>query len=179
MAKKLIIVGAGISGLAAGCYGQMNGYETTILEMHDAPGGLCASWERDGYTFNGCIHWVVGVSPNSRLNQYWQEIGALSKQPIYSYDELMRVEGYGKTLIFYTNLDALKDHLLQLAPEDSLLIEELITTAKELAHLEPFQVSAHEMQDISERLEHLREIIPYASTFMKNRRLSVQEYANR
>ena len=35
MAEKLIIIiGAGLSGLPAGCYGQMNGYRTRIFEMH-------------------------------------------------------------------------------------------------------------------------------------------------
>lgn len=51
MAQKLvIIIGAGIAGLSAGCYGQMNGYRTQIFEMQNKPGGLCTSWER--YTSN-------------------------------------------------------------------------------------------------------------------------------
>ena len=41
--KSIIIIGAGIAGLAAGCYGQMNGYNTQIFEMHDLPGGLCTA----------------------------------------------------------------------------------------------------------------------------------------
>ncbi|MGW8251775.1 MAG: NAD(P)-binding protein, partial [Anaerolineales bacterium] len=39
--KSIIIIGAGAAGLSAGCYAQMNGYRTKILEMHDLPGGLC------------------------------------------------------------------------------------------------------------------------------------------
>ena len=42
-AETIIIVGAGISGLAAGCYAQMNGYRTRIFEMHNQPGGLCTA----------------------------------------------------------------------------------------------------------------------------------------
>ena len=41
--KSIIIIGAGIAGLSAGCYGQMNGYRTQIFEMHNLPGGLCTS----------------------------------------------------------------------------------------------------------------------------------------
>ncbi len=41
MSKKSIIVGAGISGLSAGCYGRMNGYDTEVFEMHSLPGGVC------------------------------------------------------------------------------------------------------------------------------------------
>jgi phytoene dehydrogenase-like protein len=38
--KSIIIIGAGIAGLSAGCYGQMNGYRTQIFEMHNKPGGV-------------------------------------------------------------------------------------------------------------------------------------------
>ena len=54
--KKVLIIGAGMAGLAAGCYAQMNGYAAEIFELHELPGGLCTSWERKGYTIDGCIH---------------------------------------------------------------------------------------------------------------------------
>src|SRR5665647_1844373 len=56
--NSIIIIGARFAGLAAGIYGRMNGYNTRIFEMHNKPGGLCASWKRNGYTFDGCIHSV-------------------------------------------------------------------------------------------------------------------------
>ena len=46
MNKSMIIVGAGIAGLSTGCYAQMNGYQSTIFEMHSIPGGLCTAWKR-------------------------------------------------------------------------------------------------------------------------------------
>ena len=36
--KSIIIIGGGIAGLSAGCYGQMNEYKTRIFEMHTLPG---------------------------------------------------------------------------------------------------------------------------------------------
>ena len=38
MGEEIIIVGAGISGLSAGCYAQMNGYKTAIYEMNKISG---------------------------------------------------------------------------------------------------------------------------------------------
>jgi len=46
MDKSLIIIGAGVAGLAAGCYAQMNGYRSQILDLHTIPGGLCTWWRR-------------------------------------------------------------------------------------------------------------------------------------
>jgi len=52
MGKSVIIVGAGIAGLSAGCYSMKNGFQTTIFESHSIPGGLCTAWKRKGYTFD-------------------------------------------------------------------------------------------------------------------------------
>ena len=41
MAKSIIIIGAGMGGMAAGIYGQLNGYRTRIFEMHTLPGPVC------------------------------------------------------------------------------------------------------------------------------------------
>ena len=38
--RSMIVIGAGIAGLSAGCYAQMNGYRSRIFEMRAKPGGL-------------------------------------------------------------------------------------------------------------------------------------------
>ena len=119
MPKSVIIIGAGIAGLS-GCYGRMNGFETNIFELHDKPGGLCTAWQRKGYTFDGCIHWLVGSSPYSNFRLIWDELGALGDRPTIEYDQYVRYEDKeGRTLVFYTNVDRLERHLLELAPEDA------------------------------------------------------------
>ena len=92
MGKSVIIIGAGFGGLSAGCYGQMNGYRTTIFEMHDKPGGLCTAWERKGYTIDGCLHWLVGSAPGTSLYNIWQELGALRGQQVIDMDRFYRIE---------------------------------------------------------------------------------------
>ena len=77
MGKSVITIGAGIAGLAAGCYAQMNGYRSQIFEMHDLPGGLCTAWERRGYIFDGCIHYLLGSGPGQPYHRMWEELGAL------------------------------------------------------------------------------------------------------
>ena len=76
MDKSMIIIGGGLTGLAAGCYGQMNGYRTSIFEMHKIPGGLCTGWKRKGYTIEGALHWVMGTNPETDLYKVWEELGA-------------------------------------------------------------------------------------------------------
>ncbi|MCJ7697281.1 MAG: NAD(P)/FAD-dependent oxidoreductase, partial [Thermoplasmata archaeon] len=82
MAKSIIIIGAGMGGLSAGIYGQINGYETQIFEMHNKPGGQCTSWKRKGYTFDAVIHHFFGCKPGTTVNQMWHELGALPRKLI-------------------------------------------------------------------------------------------------
>ncbi len=77
MNKSIIIIGAGMGGLSAGCYSQMNGYNTQIFEMHALPGGQCTAWKRKGYAFDACIHHLFGCSASSKIYQLWHELGAM------------------------------------------------------------------------------------------------------
>ena len=43
MPDKVLIIGAGVSGLSVGCYLQMNGFDTELFEMHGLPGGVCTA----------------------------------------------------------------------------------------------------------------------------------------
>ena len=123
--NSIIIIGAGFAGLATGIYAQMNGYKSRIFEMHDKPGGLCTSWSRKGYTFDGCIHWLVGSSPESAFHKSWEEVGVSQGRKIINFDEYMRFEGKdGRTVIFYSDVNRLEKHLLDFSPQDSVAISE-------------------------------------------------------
>lgn len=125
--KSIIIIGAGFAGLSAGIYALLNGYKTQIFEMHNMPGGLCTSWNRKGYTFDSCIHWLVGSSPKSGLHDMWEETGIARGRNFINMDEYARLEDSGgRTLIFYTNIERLEKHLLEFSPQDEKPIREFI-----------------------------------------------------
>ena len=86
---SLIIIGAGIAGLSAGCYARMNDLDALILEQHTIPGGLCTSWRRGDYTFDGSIRYLTGTRPDSREHRLWQELGVLEHRLIHYYDEFI------------------------------------------------------------------------------------------
>ena len=88
MKKSMIVIGGGLAGLSTGCYARMNGYHTTILEQHSSPGGLCTSWRRGEYIFDGCIHWLAGSSGEGLLGQWWNEVGALAGKK-FVYPEVL------------------------------------------------------------------------------------------
>ena len=136
--KRLLIIGAGVAGLAAGCYGQMNGYQTEIFELHDLPGGLCTAWERRGYVFDGCIHYLFGSGEGQPFHRMWQELGAVQGRQFVHHAEYQRLTDGEQTLIVYSDPDRLEAHLCALSPEDAPLIHSL---AEGIRHFTRFDMS--------------------------------------
>lgn len=127
MDNSIIIIGAGFAGLSAGIYAQMNGYRTKILEMHTMPGGLCTSWKREGYTIDGCIHWLVGSSPQSGMHRFWEEVGLTQGREFINMDIFMRYEGAdGRVFTLYNDVDRLERHMLEFSPQDAEVTRQFI-----------------------------------------------------
>ena len=57
--KKVIIVGAGISGMTAGIILQNSGFETEIYEKNPIAGGELTGWKRDGVYIDNCINYLM------------------------------------------------------------------------------------------------------------------------
>ncbi|MBP7256300.1 MAG: NAD(P)/FAD-dependent oxidoreductase [Chitinophagales bacterium] len=136
---KINIIGAGISGLSAGCYLQMNGFETEIFEKHTIPGGLCTSWNKKGFLVDGCAHWIMGSGPGSSFYKIYNELLDMESIPFLNHDIRMVIEvketvdKYGSNQFkLYTNLNQLQAYLLDLSPEDSVLIISFISDIRKM-----------------------------------------------
>ena len=180
MTKSISIIGAGIAGLAAGCYGQMNGYDTQIYEMHNQPGGVCTAWKRGDYTIYACLHWLVGSNPKSDFYPIWEELGAVQNRQFVNFDEFRRIEDTdGKAFIIYADLDKLEKHMLELAPEDKNVIKSFIRGARKLTKFKLPADKAPELYNALDGLKMMVNMIPSVGTFMKWRKVSTAELASR
>jgi len=176
--KSIIIIGAGLAGLSAGCYARMNGYSTKIFEMHNIPGGLCTSWNRRGYVFDGCIHYMMG-SRSGLYHRFYEELGAVQGRQMVDKDELLRVEGSGgKTWIVYTNLDRLEQHMKELSPADAGVIEELCKASRRLLDFEIPVRKPMEHMGLFDMLGMLKDL-PVMRDMNRYSRISMQDYATR
>jgi len=177
MTRSITVIGAGIAGLSTGCYGQMNGYQTQIFELHDKPGGLCTAWKRKGYTFDGCIHWLSGSRAGSSMHAVWQELGAVQGREIVDHDEYTRVEGPGgKAFIVYTNVDRLRQHMRELAPVDAKQIDKLCNAIQRCTALD--EVSEGDTGFLGRIWASLR-MVPMMLTMARYSKLSVKELSAR
>jgi len=117
--KKIVIVGAGISGLTAGIYGLKAGYQVDIYEQHSVPGGECTGWDRAGYHIDNCIHWMIGTKPGSKLNEIWSTVDAVNDTiKIHNFDHMYRSELDGESITLWSDIDKTEGELIKLSPED-------------------------------------------------------------
>lgn len=59
MKKRAIIIGAGVGGLATACILGQAGYEVSVYEKNDGPGGRAGTFTQDGFTFDTGPSWYL------------------------------------------------------------------------------------------------------------------------
>ena len=55
----------GIGGLFCANLLAREGLSVLLVEEHYMVGGYCSTFRRKGYTFDACIHWLMGSSPGT------------------------------------------------------------------------------------------------------------------
>jgi len=140
---KVNIIGAGVAGLSAGCYLQMNGFETEIFERHTTFGGLCTSWNRNGYTFESGFQWLLGSSDSNPFYLLWSELIDMNSIRFVHHEIRMEIGvkenkdiNGDKVFHLYTNLNRLENYMLSIAPEDELQIKRFIRTIRRIQSCE-------------------------------------------
>ena len=140
---KINIIGGGVAGLSAGCYLQMNGFETEIFERHSTFGGLCTSWHRKGFTFESGLQWLLGSSASNPFYELWSELIDMNSIRFINHEVRMDIEVndtadiYGdKVFHLYTNLDRLERYLLDIAPGDAVPVGKLIRSMRKMQTFE-------------------------------------------
>jgi len=176
MSKKVVIVGGGIAGLSAGIYSAMNGFETEIIEMHDVAGGQCTAWDRKGYRFDFCLHWLVGTSKGA-FHEIWKETNVINNETeIIDHEIHSRIlDDEGNEFIIYSNIDRWEKYLIELAPEDKVSIRKMCSDMRKSALLEPFAL-APELRSPLDYIKILPKMLPVFNVIRKFGRMTCGEY---
>jgi phytoene dehydrogenase-like protein len=178
MQKTMIIVGAGIAGLSTGCYAQMNGYKTSIFELHKIPGGLCAAWTRKGYTFDISMHLLTN-SKSGPFKKMWDELGVTKDQEFHYHDSIVVVEGKGKRLDFCLDRERFEKQMLAISPDDVGLIKEFNDLFFGKSIIDSVSLEPPELTGIVSKLKMVFAMIPMIGIFKKFENLTLQEFVAR
>ena len=107
MAKKVIIIGAGFSGLAAASSLAQQGHQVTVLEKNTVAGGRARKFEVDGFTFDmgPSWYWMPDVFDNffARFGKKTSDYFDLKRldpsyQIYFGQDDIMEVPAQMKDL---------------------------------------------------------------------------------
>ena len=125
--KKIVIVGGGIAGLAAGIYGRLAGYEVDIYEKNPIAGGQCTGWNRKNCYIDNCIHWLTGTKKGTALREVWETVGALENQTEFvDSDHFYTSITENQRVTLWKDLERTEEELLRLSPEDETEIRKFI-----------------------------------------------------
>lgn len=115
-ARHVIVVGAGLGGLAAAIRLRHRGFRVTVLERHAHPGGRCGLWESDGFRFDTGPTLLLMVD---YLRALFAEVG----RPLERYLDLRQLDpnyrvhyADGSTLDVTSRLNAVLEGLERIEP---------------------------------------------------------------
>ena len=178
--KKIIIVGAGISGMTAGIYALDNGFDVEIYEKHAIVGGQCTGWDRANMHIDGCAHWIVGTNPSSPLNVLWKHIGAIDENTlIHPTEYFKKFDINGEIVTFYADLEKLEKELLRVGPEDKKLIKSFIKAINAYRKIKiPLRKPIDQMNlfTLTSYGLSMLPVVPYLLNYMH---ISAEEFANK
>lgn len=129
--RRAVVVGAGIGGLATAIRLQHAGWQVTVLERHDHPGGRCGLWESEGFRFDTGPSLVLMV-------EYWQQLFRDVGRRLEDYLTLVQLDpnyriSYpdGSTLEVSSRLNVMMENVERIEPgAGQKLLEFLAHTGK-------------------------------------------------
>ncbi|GHV20363.1 FAD-dependent oxidoreductase [Spirochaetia bacterium] len=179
--NKIVIVGAGIAGFTAGIYAQKSGFDVTIYEGGNVPGGNCTSWRRKGYLFEGGMHWLTGSGAEQPLCRVLHEVGALTGgTKVVNVDPFMICDWHGQQVCLYRDVERLEAHLNAVSPEDRTQIRQL---CRDIARFSGFSMPVMDIPGlkVTEKspsvIKAVFKMMPALSRVVALCKLSAAEYA--
>jgi phytoene dehydrogenase-like protein len=181
MKKKIAVIGAGISGLSAGVYALLQGFDVELYESHHSVGGECTAWRRKGYDIDGCIHWLVGTKPDSPLRAVWETCGALLPETgIVNHEQIASFQDeQGGIYHLYSDIRAMEEELLRISPEDSQEIALFIRTVKKYQGFDIPVEKPEDMMNIWDKFKLGASYLPLMKFAQFGMKLSVNDYVQR
>ncbi len=172
--KKVLVIGGGIAGLCAAVYLRRLGFDTEILEMHTIAGGLATAWKKGGFTFENCVHWLVGSKNGAWLNAAWKEVFDIDRLEFFEDPAFQVIERGAERITIYRNPDRLEAELLAKAPQDAAAIKELVGLIRRIARLR-----MPEGDSFLQNLGAYLRLVPYLPVLSKYSKLSMADYSRR
>ncbi len=129
---RAVVIGSGFGGLAAALRLAVRGYDVTVFEKLDAPGGRAYVYRQDGFTFD--------AGPTIVTAPYlFEELWALCGRKLADDVDLRSIDPFykirfddGDTFSYTADLEAIKAQIARLEPRDVPHFERFLEVSEEI-----------------------------------------------
>ncbi len=178
--EKVVIIGGGISGLSAGVYALMAGFEVEIYEKNAIPGGECIGWNRKGYHIDNCIHWLTGTRKDTEMYDVWKKTGALSDDTEYAKINEFYTSTYNsQSATLWNDLKRTERELISVAPEDEEEIHKFIQNVEYSKQCLFPARKPMEMWGVKDYIEMGKNMADFPKVMKEYGKISLEEYSKR
>ena len=136
---QLIIIGGGLSGLAAGIRAARFGLKVLILEQHWQPGGLNSYYYRQGYLLETGLHAMTNYAPpevkHAPLNRLFRQLKLSRKRFVTRQQFCSEVVFPDHSLCFSNELSQLTDEIAREFPNS---VDDFVRLVGEVKKYDPF-----------------------------------------
>ena len=133
MTKSVIVVGAGLGGLSTALRLSYKGYQVTMIEKQDIPGGRLHLLKKDGFTFD------VGPSFFSMSYEFKELFDSIGEPIPFELNELnplytVNMAGSDRVFQIYKDLDRLAEEFKGIESDFETKVRGYLKGAKEIFH---------------------------------------------
>lgn len=182
MAKKVIIIGSGFAGLSAAACLAKAGYDVTILEKNEGPGGRARIFHADGFMFDMGPSWYW-------MPDVFEQFFGLFGKKVADYYQLVRLDPsysihFGKDDVMEVpaGMDALHQLFERYEPGSSVKLKSFLEEARykyEVGMGEFVQKPSHSIMEFADlrilkslfRLQMFRSMSAYVRSLFRNEQL--------
>ncbi len=158
MKKKAIVIGSGFGGLAAAIRLGAKGYDVTVCEKLDAPGGRAYVYKQDGFTFDAG---PTIITAPFLLEELWELCGrsmsdAIDLRPMNPFYTIRFDDG--STFDYSGDHEAMKREVAKFNPDDVPGYEAFLEASAKLYDIGFDQLLYHSFDSVGKMVKVLPEL---------------------
>lgn len=128
----VVVIGAGIGGLAAAGRMARAGLRVLVLERHSVVGGCCSGFRRGRFLFDAAVRDTGGCAPGDVIHRWLDEMGVLGQVRFELLDPFYTLAVGGERIPVSSHLQELGRTLANLSPADAGAVRTLIAELTDL-----------------------------------------------
>ncbi len=122
----VVVVGAGLGGLAAAVTAAGHGRNVIVLEQGDTPGGYASCFQRGPYRFDTSLHALNGLAPGGGADRLYRDLGIWDRLHLARLDPLYVARYPDVEVVAHADRFRYESELIRHFPDQALAIRALL-----------------------------------------------------